>query len=237
MGRHFKPEEIIKVLAEGESDRCPREDVWRRYKISKPTYYRWKAAYMASDAERDLVLSARDADAMQCRHIAWQLKGLRTPSTVDVLGPWEDRPGGLDYLAWAAEKEAEEQKQLEKDAKHFRALLKQLPVTQYAVHQRVGPARVRVHGKLPRGEFTTVNVHLPDDLHWRLTRQADGSLNQSISALLRYALDCLDAEHLMLDVFAAGKARPEQGLRNLKPLIGPEEAERQKTLRKKILAT
>ena len=106
---------------------------------------------------------------------------------------------------------------------------------QWLVESRSGKDRVKVYGKLPLGEHTSLSLHLQHDLHWRLTHQVGGSLNQSINALVRYALDCLDAHDYTLHVFDANRNRPKESMPGpVKRLFSQEEDARMRALRQAI---
>jgi len=62
-GKRYSPEEIIKILREGESAASARE-VIRRYGVSEQTFYRWKKVYAGmevSDVKRFKLLQVENS--------------------------------------------------------------------------------------------------------------------------------------------------------------------------------
>lgn len=122
---------------------------------------------------------------------------------------WESLQYEKNQL-WVAKNVKPLEKRAADEADELEALRESLPPIQYAVTDRYeGNNRVRIYGRLPTGKTTPITLHLPADLHWRLTRDVDGSMSQCIPALLRYALDCLDVHREMLHVYDENKGRPQ----------------------------
>ena len=67
---------------------------------------------------------------------------------------------------------------------------------------------MKIHGRLPRGDFEFVQVALPKDLHRSLKKTVDGSLNQALIGLVRYALDALNRDRQTLHLFDASLPKP-----------------------------
>ncbi len=246
MGQHHSPEEVVHILALGESGRTSLASILKDKRISKSTYYRWKAKYIWSEQDRALIASAVDMGPYACQAVSRAIELAHNPelgeSEPEVRQVFDTGTGDvLDadleeaFFASEADQQAEAERQHKLQAKEFRKQLRSRQTMQWLVESRSGKDRVKVYGKLPLGEHTSLSLHLQHDLHWRLTHQVGGSLNQSINALVRYALDCLDAHDYTLHVFDANRNRPKESMPGpVKRLPSQEEAARMQALQKAI---
>ena len=240
---HHAPEDIIRILALGESGRMALPDLYKKERISKASYYRWRSRYIRSEQEREWILEAAQ-DLGQCQAILRRIHRSRNPIELgheddDGRQDGEEPISAEDWYLIEKSEEARFAKQAAEAAeqqKQFQKLLKARQPIETVVAPRVSKQRVQIPGRLPLGAHTTLSLHLAQDLHWRLTREVGGSLNQSINALLRYALDCLDAEDYMLYVFDGSKPRPQLRMTGprVKRIPTPEDLQRKEDLRKAI---
>ena len=201
-GKQHSLHEIVQILGEGLDGKSSKREVCRRHGISEQTFYRWLKLYPRAKAAHEALAGHDKPGYLRL------LQALSDPS-----GAEDDFPG-TDEIDDRPEEPADGPtwEQLYPEGKNTadREILTR-PTVAYDTAFRDRDQVVKIHGRLPRGEFEFVQIALPKDLHRRLKKAVDGSLNQAMIGLVRFALDALDRDHQNLHLFDASLPKPQLG--------------------------
>ena len=201
MGKHRSLREKIAVVVDVQDSGLvgKRRDDYlrRRHKVGVSTYYKWQKE----------VADAQEKPAKQ---------GFLAQFSTGEPEAWDDDPSQREgYLEMMAGEEQQIGRQqalrLELEKAKVKARQQQKPTVRQKVRLRHGHYSVRVHGERLSRQVGSVkmNVALPAELYQRLLRGVQGSLAQAIPALLRHALDSLDFDEHMLEVYDERQPKPE----------------------------
>ena len=199
-GKQHTLHDIVRILGEALSGDSSKREVSRRHGISEQTLYRWLREYPHAKAAYE-ALAGHDRPGYL--RLLQALSGPpdpsgSTPEDCDISGPYEepaDAPGWEDLFPEGQEASVGE--------------ILTTPAVAYDTAFRDYDQTVKIHGRLPRGEFEFVQIALPDGLHKRLKKTVDGSLNQAVIGLVRYALDALDRDRQTLHLFDVSLPKPQ----------------------------
>ena len=215
-GKQHSLHDIVQILAEGLTGMRNKREVCRRYGISEQTFYRWLKRYPRAKAAHE-ALASHDKPSylrlLQASSHPPEASGGH-PDT-DDMGDFQEEPA--DAPTW--EQLFPEGKDTEVEE------ILTIPTVAYDTAFRDHGHAVKIHGRLTRGDFEFVQVALPKDLHRLLKKTVDGSLNQALIGLVRYALDALDRDRQALHLFDASLPKPhlpskESKVKMLKDLKG-----------------
>ncbi|GAA5007393.1 transposase [Pseudoluteimonas lycopersici] len=193
-------QEIVQILAEGLNGKRIKREVCRRHGITEQTFYRWLKKYPRAKEAHDAVILSNKTGSL---HLLQALSGAPDPSEnsqedCGISDPYEepeDAPPWEQLITEGRETSIGE--------------TPTTPAVTYHTAFRDRDRTVKIHGRLPRGEFEFVQIALPKDLHRLLKKSVDGSLNQALIGLVRYALEALDRDGQTLHLFDASLPRPQ----------------------------
>ena len=192
--------EIVQILAEGLSGYRNKREVCRKHGITEQTFYRWLKQYpRAREAHEAFIRSNKTGYLRLLQAMSEPQGDSNTPSEDSDLESYHDVP--IEVLA--------SDPSLPEDQEDTDGEILTTPAVAYDTSFRDRRYRVKVHGRLPRGEFEFVQIALANDLHQRLKKTVDGSLNQAMVGLVRYALDVLDRDQQTLHLFDASLRKPQ----------------------------
>lgn len=199
-GKQHTLHDIVRILGEALSGDSSKREVCRRHGISEQTLYRWLRQYPQAKAAHEALVGH---DKPGYLRLLQALSGPPEPSgsplgDCNVSGPFEepvDAPDWEDLFPEGQEASIGE--------------ILTNPAVAYHTTYRDRDRTVKIHGRLPRGKFEFVQIALPDDLHKRLKKTVDGSLNQAVIGLVRYALDGLGRDRQTLHLFDASLPKPQ----------------------------
>ena len=199
-GKQHTLHDIVRIVGEALSGDSSKREVCRQHRISEQTLYRWLRQYPQAKAAHE-ALAGHDKPGYL--RLLQALSGSPEPSgspleDCDVSGPYEEP---ADAPTW-------EQLSPE-DREMSTGEILTTPVVAYDTAFRDRDRTVKIHGRLPRGEFEFVQIALPVDLHKCLKKTVAGSLNQAVVGLVRYALDALDRDRQTLHLFDASLPKPQ----------------------------
>jgi len=192
-------QEIVQILVEGLSGKRIKREVCRRHGITEQTFYRWLKKYPRAKEAHDAIIRSNKTGSL---HLLQALSGAPDPpensqEDCGISSPSEesaDSPTWEHFFPEGRETPVEG--------------ILMVPIVAYDTAFRDLGRTVKIHGRLPRGEFEFVQVALPKDLHRSLKETVDGSLNQALIGLVRYALDALDRDRQTLHLFDVSLPKP-----------------------------
>ena len=199
-GKQHTLHDIVRIVGEALSGDSSKREVCRRHGISEQTFYRWLKQYPRAKAAHE-ALAAHDKPGYLrlLQALSYPPEASEGNPDPDDIGDFHEEPA--DAPTW--EQLFPEGKETEVEE------IPTTPTVTYDTACRDHDRTVKIHGRLPRGEFEFVQVALPKELHRSLKKTVDGSLNQAVIGLVRYALDALDRDRQTLHLFDASLPKPQ----------------------------